>query len=106
MHFVLQGAAANQLGVFNRLTACGGVDDVGVFAILDAVLNVRAAFMHLVHQTRVDAGFAQHNRSTVGCIQLETKLQQFCRQIHHALFVAFAYGEQRASLFLHRRVAA
>ena len=33
VHFVLQGAAANQLGVFNRLTACGGVDDVGVFAM-------------------------------------------------------------------------
>ena len=47
MHFVLQGAAADQLGVFNRLTACGGVDDVGVFAILDTVLNVRTAFMHL-----------------------------------------------------------
>ena len=41
MHFVLQRAAANQLGVFNRLATCGGVDDVGIFAILDAVLNVR-----------------------------------------------------------------
>lgn len=45
MHFVLQRAAANQLGVFNRLAACGGVDDVGVFAILDTILNVRTTFM-------------------------------------------------------------
>ena len=54
MHFVLQRAAANQLGVFNRLATCGGVDDVGIFAILDAVLNVRTTFMHLVHQTRAE----------------------------------------------------
>ncbi len=33
MHLVLQRAAANQLEVFNRLTSCGGVDDVGILAI-------------------------------------------------------------------------
>ena len=106
MHFVLQRAAANQLGVFNRLATCGGVDDVGIFAILDAVLNVRTTFMHLVHQTRINACFTQHNRRTVSRIQLEAKLQQLRRQVNHALFIAFADGEQRATLFLHGRVAA
>lgn len=101
VHFVLQRAAANQLGVFNRLAASGGVDDVGVFAILDTVLNVRTTFMHLVHQARVDARFAQHNRRTVGRIQLEALLQQLRRQVDHTLFVAFANGEQRTPLFFH-----
>ncbi|MNB90571.1 hypothetical protein D3C75_376310 [compost metagenome] len=61
--------------------------------------------MHLVHQTRVDACFAQHNRGTVGGIQLKALFQQFRRQVHHALFVAFTYGEQRTALFLHGGVA-
>ncbi|MOA34272.1 hypothetical protein D3C78_1556380 [compost metagenome] len=106
MHFVLQRTAANQLGVFNCLTPFGGVDNVGVLAILDTVLNVRTAFMHLVHQTWVDAGFAQHDGGTVGGIQLKALLQQLRRQVHHALFIAFANGEQRAPLFSHGRAAA
>ncbi len=106
MHFVLQCAAANQLGVFNRLTAFGSVDDVSVLAILDTVLNVRTAFMHLVHQTWIDTGFAQHNRGAVRRIQLETKLQQLRRQVNHALFIAFANGEQRTPLFFHGGAAA
>ncbi|CGY67841.1 Uncharacterised protein [Salmonella enterica subsp. enterica serovar Typhi] len=62
--------------------------------------------MHLVHQTRVDTGFAQHNRRTVGGIQLEALFQQLSGQVHHALFVAFANREQRTALFLHSGVTA
>ena len=62
--------------------------------------------MHLVHQTRIDTRFAQHNRRAVSRIQLEAKLQQLRCQVDHTLFVAFADGEQRATLFLHGRVAA
>ena len=40
-------------------TTLGGVDDVGVLAILDAIQNVRTTLVHLVHQTRVDARLAQ-----------------------------------------------
>ncbi|MNZ66943.1 hypothetical protein D3C78_851760 [compost metagenome] len=106
MHFVLQRTAANQLGVFNRLTPFGGVDDVGVLAILDTVLNVRTTFMHFVHQTWVDACFAEHDSRTVGGIQLKALLQQLRGQVHHALFIAFANGEQRTPLFSHGGAAA
>jgi hypothetical protein len=41
------------LQVLDGLTTLGGVDDVGVLAILDAIQNVRTALVHLVHQTRV-----------------------------------------------------
>ncbi len=100
MHLVLQRAAANQLGVFNRLATCGSVDDVGVFAILDTVLNVRTTFMHLVHQTRVDTGFAQYNRRTVGRISSKPNFSSFAAR-STTLFIAFADGEQCAALFLH-----
>ncbi|MNL43936.1 hypothetical protein D3C87_1664750 [compost metagenome] len=101
MHFVLQRTAANQLGVFNRLTTRSGVDDVGVLAILDTVLNVRTTFMYLVDQTRVDTGFAQHDSRAVGRIQLKALFQKFRRQVYHTLFVAFAHGEQRTALLSH-----
>jgi hypothetical protein len=53
--------------------------------------------MHLVHQTRVDPGFTQHNRRTVGRVQLEALFQQLGGQVNHALFIAFANGEQRTA---------
>ena len=62
--------------------------------------------MHLVHQTRIDTRFAQHNRRAVSRIQLEALFQQFCRQVHHAFFIAFAHGKQRTTVFLHGGVAA
>ena len=62
--------------------------------------------MHLVHQTRVDTRFAQHNCRTVGRVQLKALLQQLGRKVNHALFIAFANGEQRTARFSHGRAAA
>ncbi|CZY67014.1 Uncharacterised protein [Enterobacter hormaechei] len=62
--------------------------------------------MHLVHQTRVDPSFTQHNCRAVGCIQLEALFKQLGGQVNHALFIAFANGEQRTARFSHGGAAA
>ncbi len=63
--------------------------------------------MHLVHQTRVDTGFAQHNRRlrTVGGIQLKALFQQLGGGSPRALSPNFMDRRQRTALFLHGGVA-
>jgi len=62
--------------------------------------------MHLIHQTRVDACFAEHNRCAVGSIQLKALLQQLGGEVNNALFIPFAHRQQRTATLLHGGVAA
>ena len=91
---MLQGAAAQLLGILDGLTTLGGVDDVGVLAILDAIQNVRTALVHLVDQARVDARLPQGHGGAVGGVEVIAQLQQLGGQVDHPLLVAVANGEQ------------
>ncbi len=90
-HLVLQGGATQLLGVLDRHPPFGGVDDVGVLAILDAVENVRATFVHLVDQARVDARFTQRDRGAVSGVELVAQLQQLGGQVDYLRLVAVTH---------------
>ena len=51
-HLLHQRGAAQRLGVRDRLLAVGGVEDDLHLAVADGVLDVRAAFQHLVDLLR------------------------------------------------------
>src|SRR5690606_7920606 len=93
----LQSVATNGIGVGDRLTALGGVDDQGDFVVLDHVDHVRTTLGHLVHATNRQAGGLDHLGGAGGGDHLEAKVDQFLGDADDEWLVVFAHADERGA---------
>src|SRR3990167_1426878 len=91
---MLQRITPNGIGVGDRLTTFGGIDDQRDFVILDHVDHVGTTLGHLVHAPHRQAGRLDHLGCTRRGNHVKTQLDQIARQLGHQGLVVIAQTDK------------
>src|SRR3990167_1378703 len=91
---MLQRITPNGIGVGDRLTTLGGIDDQGDFVILDHIDHMRTPLGHFVHAAHRQAGGLDQLGGTRSGHHVKTQFDQVARQLGHQRLVVVAHADK------------